>query len=239
MTGGTGGIGSGIVELLAARGHRVAFSGRDAGRGGELAARTGAAFVQHDATRPAAELVDGAVSALGGLDALILNAGVIALAPLLETGADDFARTLSVNVGAPLRELGAALPELARGDDPCVVAIASNAGLWGETAIAAYSLSKAALIAAVQGVAARAHVHGVRANAVCPGDTEPGMAVLGAEAIGVEMFELLPPVGRLGRARDSAEVVAFLAEPRSAFVNGATVLVDGGMHATLDAGRWR
>ena len=87
VTGGTSGIGAAIVGRLRAEGARVVFTGRDETRGAAVASETGASFAQSDA-RAAADItrsVDEAVASLGGLDALVLNAGVLHEAPLSET----------------------------------------------------------------------------------------------------------------------------------------------------------
>ena len=73
-------------------------------------------------------------------------------------------------------------------------------------------------------------------NAVSPGDTEPDMAP-SIDAFGDQAFPVLPPLGRLGRPEDTAAAVVFLLSEAAAFATGADILVDGGMHAALDAGR--
>jgi NAD(P)-dependent dehydrogenase (short-subunit alcohol dehydrogenase family) len=83
---------------------------------------------------------------------------------------------------------------------------------------------------------------GVRSNAICPGDTAPGMRHMtepGADEREDDPSTWpLPPVGRIGRARDVADAAVFLASDRASFINGVALLVDGGMRAGMRTERW-
>ena len=177
VTGGTSGIGAAIVERLRSDGAAVAFTGRDDARGSAAARSTGATFVRADAT-DAAQVeasVHDSVDVLGGLDALVVNAGVLHEAPLSETTDEAWDAVLETNVVAPYRYAVAALPEL-RKDGGSITMVSSDAGVWPEVPIGAYSVSKRALNMLAQMLAMEAGPRGVRVNAVCPGDTAPGMA---------------------------------------------------------------
>lgn len=239
VTGGTSGIGEAIVVRLRAAGAAVAFTGRDAERGAATAARTGATFVRadvRDAGAVAASL-DAAASALGGLDALVLNAGVLHEAPLSETTDDAWDAVLETNLIGPYRYALACLPALRAAGGGSIVLVASDAGVWGEVPIGAYSVSKRAAIMLAQMLGTEAGPAGIRVNAVCPGDTLPGMAtrIEGRADPGDPAGWLVPPVGRIGTAQDTAAAVEFFLSPDSSFVNGAVLLVDGGMRASLHA----
>jgi NAD(P)-dependent dehydrogenase (short-subunit alcohol dehydrogenase family) len=234
VCGGTGAIGRAIVQTLVSAGDRVAFSGRDRQRGEALAATTGATYVAHDDDRDGAPVVEEAARRLGGLHGLVLNAGTIVHARLDDTTPSQLAEILRVNVTVPVTQARTAAALMPTGS--AIVAVASNAGAWGETEIGAYSVSKAALLAACRALAAEYGRRGIRVNAVNPGDTEPGMAP-SIDAFGDQAFPTLPPLGRLGRPEDTADAVAFLLSEGAAFATGADLLVDGGMHAALDAGR--
>lgn len=236
VCGGTGGIGRAIVRNLVGAGHRVVFSGRDAARGDALAAATGAGYIAHDPAENGAPVVRAAARQLGALDGLVLNAGTLVHSRLDATLPAQLRDTLHVNVTVPVTQAQTAAELMPRGG--AIVAVTSNAGHWGETEIGAYSVSKAALLAACRALAAQFGPLGVRVNTVSPGDTEPGMAPSQAE-FGDEVFTALPPLGRLGRAEDTAAAVAFLLSDAADFATGADLLVDGGMHSALDAGRPR
>jgi NAD(P)-dependent dehydrogenase (short-subunit alcohol dehydrogenase family) len=118
-----------------------------------------------------------------------------------------------------------------------MVLIASDAGVWGETPIGAYSVSKRALIMLTRMLAVEAGPGGVRVNAVCPGDTEPGMmtTVAGRDTAADTAAWTRPPLGRLVGAGDVAAAVAFLASDAANSITGVDLLVDGGMRAALRA----
>jgi NAD(P)-dependent dehydrogenase (short-subunit alcohol dehydrogenase family) len=236
VTGGTSGIGRAIVERMLADGARVAFTGRDEERGREVAV-AGATFIRADVRAPedVRHSVAEAVSALRGLDTVILNAGVNHDAPLSETTDADWDALMETNVVAPYRYAVACLPELRAAGGGSIVAVSSDAGVWPEVEIGAYSVSKRALNWLVKMLAVEAGPAGIRVNAVCPGDTAPGMrsaADGGARSVDVGSWPL-PPLRRVGRPDDIAAAVAFLASDEAAFVNGALLLVDGGMRAAL------
>ena len=236
VTGGTSGIGEAIVERLRRDGASVAFTGRSAERGRGVAGRTGALFVQADAT--VAEDVDRSVSeaveGLGGIDALVLNAGVLHEGSLAETPDEAWDAVLETNLVAPYRYALACLPHLRAAGGGAIVAISSDAGVWVEAAIGAYSVSKRALITLAQMLGTEAGKDGIRVNVVCPGDTAPGMATLTTGRVEQEPSGwLLPPAGRIGTAQDAAAAVAFFLSPDSSFCNGSVLLVDGGMRADL------
>jgi NAD(P)-dependent dehydrogenase (short-subunit alcohol dehydrogenase family) len=236
VTGGTSGIGEAVVERLSDDGAAVAFTGRSEERGRAVAARTGGLFVQADITDAEAvkRSVDEAVGALGGLDAVVLNAGVLHEGPLAETTDEDWDAIIDVNLFGPYRYTLACLPHLRAAGGGSIVALSSDAGVWVEPAVGAYSVSKRALIVLAQMLGTELGKDGIRVNLVAPGDTAPGMATTVAGRVERDPTGwLLPPVGRIGTAADSAAAVAFFVSPDSSFCNGAVLLVDGGMRADL------
>ena len=239
VTGGTSGIGTAIVERLRSRGAAVVFTGRDPARGHEVEQQTAASFVRADVRDP--EQVRASVGAaeelLGGLDALVLNAGLLHEAPLSETTDEAWDAILETNLVGPYLYAVACLPLLRASKDGSITAISSDAGIWGETSIGAYSVSKRALNMLVQTLAVEAGPAGIRVNAVCPGDTAPGMAthVEGRAESGDTSGWALPPLARVGTGADVAAAVAFFASPDGAFCNGSVLLVDGGMRSSLRA----
>jgi NAD(P)-dependent dehydrogenase (short-subunit alcohol dehydrogenase family) len=239
VTGGTSGIGASIVERFRSEGASVVCTGRDAARGHEVAARLGAEFVRADVrdSDAVARSVAAATDRLGGLDALVANAGVLHDATLSETSDEDWDAVLETNVLGYFRYAVACLPHLRAAGGGSITMISSDAGVWGETAIAAYSVSKRAVNMLVQTLAVEAGPHGIRVNAICPGDTAPGMAtfVAGRSEDADPTSWTLPPLARVGTGTDVAGAVTFFASADGAFCNGSILLVDGGMRAALRA----
>src|SRR6202521_555010 len=176
----------------------------------------------------------------GRADVLVNNAGISFIAPAEKVSAKDFRRVLEVNLVAPfllVKAFGATMLERRSGS---IVNVASIAGLTGIADRAAYNASKHGLIGLTRTLASEWGGRGVRCNAVCPGwvktemdaaDQAAGAGYNDADIEGVN------PMGRFAMPEDIARAILFLAEPeRSGFVNGHTLVVDGGW--TTD-GSWQ
>jgi NAD(P)-dependent dehydrogenase (short-subunit alcohol dehydrogenase family) len=264
VTGGSKGLGRAIAAELLAEGAQVVICSRHeaeleataaelrgAGRGpsgddppsksscGASPARIGGTVValRCDVTDPdqVTEFMAAAASALGGgIDVLVNNAGVGVQAGLLNTPVQAFDMVMGVNLRGCFLYARAAYPHLAarRGS---MIHIGSDAGVWGERSIGAYSVSKAAVIMLGKMLALEGGPDGVRSNVLCPGDTWPGMRHMGppgqAERGEDDGDWPVPPIGRIGRAGDVAAAAVFYASADADFLTGTTLLVDGGMTA--------
>jgi NAD(P)-dependent dehydrogenase (short-subunit alcohol dehydrogenase family) len=246
ITGGTTGLGFEIARRFLEEGASVVITGRNATLGAEavdrLTARGAVTFIRADAGDPdeARASLDEAVALLGGLDILVNNAGVGVQAGVLETPLDSYDLVMDVNVRAAFVYAQAAFPHLeARGGN--MLHIASDAGVMGEEDIGIYSVSKAALVMLSNMLAIEGGRRGVRSNALCPGDTAPGMRHMGPP--GHDRPEddpggwIVPPLGRVGQAIDVAEAAVYLCSARASFINGVALLVDGGMRAGMRTDR--
>lgn len=248
ITGGTTGLGLEMARRFLQEGARVAITGRNEELGAraeeELGSVGEASFLRADAGDPddVAASVAAAVQRLGGLDVLVNNAGIGTLAGALETPLETYDAIMDVNVRGAFCYAQQAFPHLeaTRGS---MIHVASDAGVAGEVEIAIYSVSKAALIMLSNMLAIEGGRRGVRSNAICPGDTEPGMRHMGPP--GQDRPEddpatwPLPPIGRIGVALDVAEAAVYLASVRAAFVNGVALLIDGGMRAGMRTSSFR
>ena len=238
VTGGTTGLGWAIAASFRDEGAAVVITGRDERLGSAAEDALGATFVRADAAEvdQVSASVVAAVDVLGRLDVLVNNAGIGAVAGVLETPLATYDAIMDVNVRGAFCYAAACFPHLER-TAGSMVHVASDAGIAGEAEIGVYSVSKAALIMLSNMLAIEGARRGVRSNAVCPGDTVPGMrhmVVPGEKERPDDPSSWdLPPVGRLGEAADVAEAVQYLASPRAAFVNGVALLVDGGMRAGM------
>jgi len=236
ITGGTSGIGEATVRLFAREGARVAFTGRRVERGRALAEETGATFLPADHARPedCAASVRAAVDALGGLDVLVNNAGMVVQGTAEETSEDIWAQVMGLNVTALWRMSRLVLPHLRARGGGAIVNNASDFGLVGGRRAAAYCASKGAVVQLTRAMALDHAAENIRVNAVCPGDTyverwhEAGY-FQGKDA-GRELAALgdALPLGRVGRPEEVAEAIAFLAGDAAGFVTGVALPVDGG-----------
>jgi NAD(P)-dependent dehydrogenase (short-subunit alcohol dehydrogenase family) len=246
ITGGTTGLGLEMARRFLEEGAAVVITGRDERLGGEAQASLeplGAVrFLRADAGDPdqARASVDEAVALLGGLDILVNNAGIGVQAGVLDTPLASYDRVMDVNVRGPFVYAQAAFPHLeARGG--AMLHVSSDAGVMGEEDIGIYSVSKAALIMLSNMLAVEGGRRGVRSNAICPGDTAPGMRHMGPP--GSDRPEddpatwIVPPLGRVGQPIDVAEAAMFLCSERASFINGVALLVDGGMRAGMRTDR--
>ncbi|MCI0634913.1 MAG: SDR family oxidoreductase [Actinobacteria bacterium] len=239
VTGGTSGIGKACVERLRAERMTVVFTGRNEERGTAVAADTGATFLRCDARDRAAS--DRAVEEtlrIGDdrLDVLVANAGIVMGGPLEETPEPAFRELVEVNLTSLFRASRACFVAMRERGGGSMVHIASDTGVRGIHGIPAYSVTKAGVVCVSELFAAEGAPHGIRANAVCPGDIVPGIQ---ATPVGFEHHAedpsgwVLPPSGRFGTGQDVAGLVAWLASDESAHMNGATLRIDGAAGAAM------
>lgn len=230
VTGGTHGIGRACVERLAADCWRVAFTGRDAEAGEEVADGSGARFLPCDVTDDAAlrAAVEEAVAlGDGSLAGLVNNAGITRRAAFGDTTLEDWDELFRVNARSAYNATAFCLEALRR-DGGAIVNVASVAGDVGEEGLAIYSATKGALIAFTESLALELGPE-IRVNAVCPGQI--GTRLMRAVVDDPERrraVERRIPVGRLGTPAEVAAAVAWLLSEEASFVSGAALRVDGG-----------
>ncbi len=230
VTGASGGIGGAIVSQLRAEGARVAVADRDVG---SIEAE---AHLPGDLRDP--DYCDGlalaAHQALGGLDIVINNAGVITRGPVTETSDEDWALSVGVNVEAPFRICRAAIPIMAAAGGGAIVNTASCWGLRPGPDHAVYCMTKAAIASLTQCMG-HDHAHqGIRINAVCPNEVNTPMLRSGFAKRGFDPDTAIAqlgksvPLGRIAEPEDIAEVILFLASDSARYMCGALVEVNGG-----------
>ncbi len=230
VTGAAGGIGAAIVRRLRAQGARVAVADRD----------TSAieADAHLDGNLLDAAYADGlpqaAHAALGGLDVVVNNAGVITRGDVTATSDADWDLSLGVNVHAPFRICRATIPLMAAAGGGAIVNIASCWGLRPGPGHAVYCMTKAAIASLTQCMGMD-HAHqGIRINAVCPNEVNTPMLRTGFIKRGFDpdtaVAELgkTVPLGRIAEPEDIADVVLFLASDAARYMCGSLVEVNGG-----------
>jgi len=230
VTGAAGGIGRAILQRLSAAGAEVAAADRETGGLACEAAFSG------DLTDPSYSdgLPSRAAEALGGLDIVVNNAGIIRRGPVTAASDEDFALSIAVNVEAPFRICRAAIPILAKGGGGAIVNTASCWGLRPGPDHPVYCMSKAAVASLTQCLG-RDHAHqGIRVNAVCPNEVDTPMLRSGFEARGLDPERAIQdlnasvPLGRIAQPEDIADVVLFLVSDRARYICGTLVEVNGG-----------
>lgn len=230
VTGAAGGIGRVITEMLRAEGAAVAAADRD------CKAVEAEALLEGDLLDAAYcdSLPSAAAEALGGLDVIVNNAGVITRGPVTETTDADYALSVGVNVEAPFRICRAAIPILAASGGGAIVNTASCWGVHPGPNHAVYCMTKAAVASLTQCMG-RDHAHqGIRINAVCPNEVDTPMLRTGFERRGfdpqsaIEELGKTVPLGRVARPDDIAEVVLFLVSDAARYMCGSLVEVNGG-----------
>jgi 3-oxoacyl-[acyl-carrier protein] reductase len=238
VTGASRGIGLAIARTLAAEGAKVALAARGADGLKKAAAEIGGNVSHHaaDLTDPVAalSLVSDVEKRWGGIDILACNVGSGASVPPGQESAAEWRRVMDVNLFVATNMIEAARPVMQRGTgDRAIVCISSICGLAALGAPVTYSAAKAALNATVRGLARPLAQDGIRINAVAPGNilfdggTWARKLTENKQAVN-DMLAREVPLRRLGTPDEIADITAFLASPRAAFITGTVIVADGG-----------
>jgi 3-oxoacyl-[acyl-carrier protein] reductase len=236
VTGGSRGIGAGVVTCLARGGADVALTYvSNAGEANKTAAAARALGVralaiEADSADSAAVVaaVERTVRELGGIDILVNNAGVLRMAPVDAMTLDDFDRTFAVNVRAVFVATQAAVAHMREGGR--IINIGScNAERVPFTGGAAYAMSKAALVGLVKGLARDLGPRGITVNNVQPGPVATDMNPADTEF--AKTLTQLMALPRYASVDEIGAMVAYLASPQAGFVTGASLSIDGGFTA--------
>lgn len=230
VTGAAGGIGVAVVERLVAEGSRVAAAdlAEPAGPEGVVARLAGDVTDEREAER----VVEGARSALDGLDGLVLTAGIHYVGPTHEMPAEDFDRVLAVSARGTFLCLKAALPGFLEQGAGRIVTFGSTAALVGAPNLTAYAAAKGAVLQITRSVAAEYASRGIRANCLCPGATDtPLLRRLMAGRPDPESFAQAHPIGRFASSEEIAAATTFLLSDEASYFVGSAVVCDGGFTA--------
>ncbi len=249
VTGGSRGLGRGMVELFVEEGGKVVIADvlEDAGR--DLARELGdaARFRRTDvSSRDEVQgLIDFAVAEFGGLHAIVNNAGLSdnAFGPLLDADFEVFERVMAVNVKGVMLGTQIAARHMAKNGGGSIVNVSSISGIQPGFGFYNYRASKAAVVNFTQSAAIELGVNLIRVNCICPGNIPTPMGTFAAadddakqkriQAAVNEVRMGWQPLKRQGSPRDIAEAALFLASDRSRQVSGQVLSVDGAATAGM------
>jgi 3-oxoacyl-[acyl-carrier protein] reductase len=239
VTGAASGMGRATAHLFADEGARVAVVDRDAAGAGRVAREItdaggvasawGLDVSEESGIAPAVAEV---VERYGGLDILINNAGVSGRVPIEGEGYESaWARTFAINLTAQVHLIRACLPHLLRHGHGRIVNIASTEGLGATAGISPYTASKHGVIGLTRSLAVELGRRGVTVNCICPGPIHTGITAGIPDEAKTKFARRRVPIGRYGEPEEVAQMTLSLVLPAASYVNGAVVVVDGGMLA--------
>lgn len=233
VTGGTRGIGRGAVEGFLSRGARVAVNGHSAETtaraideldGGDRIIAAPGDVATADGCR---NMVEGAVTALGGLDVLVSNAGVYAIGDMGTVDEETYDRVMDVNVKGTFFCSQAALPAL-KDSKGSIVNLGSTAGLAGSSRTVAYCASKGAIVNLTRALALEL-APDIRVNSICPGVVDTEMGMMNLELAGsMEAMKAWYPLRRIAGVDETTFAILYLASEHAAFMTGVNLPLDGG-----------
>lgn len=243
VTGAGAGIGLAVAERLATEGCNVVCADIDGGAADAAAAKIGVGAIGHKVDvsdeQQVIGMVGACITAFGGVDKLVANAGVVHLASLIDTTVDDFDRVIGINLRGAWLCTKHAAPRMVERGGGAIVNMSSLAGHVGVGGTAAYGMSKAGISHLSRVTAAELRASNVRSNALLPAFVDTPMQqtamTMFDEALGAggarAMIARLQ--GRMATPEEMASIVAFLLSDDASMITGTTQIADGGTIAAL------
>jgi NAD(P)-dependent dehydrogenase (short-subunit alcohol dehydrogenase family) len=240
ITGAAAGIGAATARLFASEGAAVVIADYN-GVGGELVAdeiqESGgrASAVQTNVARAedVQAMIDHALSKFGSIDILMNNAGIgSAPVPIHETDEKDWDRVIAVDLKGVFLGIKYVVPHMIERGGGTIINVASIAGLVGSPRLSPYAAAKAGVIELTKVVAAEYSRYNIRCNTIAPGWTQTAIVdAYMSSGVSEEKLVKNVPMRRLGHVSEIAHTALFLASDEAAFVQGTTVVIDGGLTA--------
>ncbi|MBS1903054.1 MAG: 3-oxoacyl-[acyl-carrier-protein] reductase [Bacteroidetes bacterium] len=236
VTGGSRGIGRGIVLALAAAGADVLFTyASNEAAANDVVAEVEklgrkAVAIKADAasSEDATNVVDQATKQFGKIDILVNNAGITKDTLLMRMSEADWDSVIDTNLKGVFLLTKAAIRPMMSARSGRIITISSVVGLTGNPGQANYTASKAGVIGFSKSIAKEVGSRGITANVVAPGYIATDMTGKLSETQQKAIMDLVP-VKRMGTVEDIANAVLFLASPLAEYITGETIRVDGGM----------
>ncbi|MFT7462253.1 MAG: 3-oxoacyl-[acyl-carrier protein] reductase [Pseudohongiellaceae bacterium] len=235
VTGGSRGIGLGVVKAFTEAGAKVAVVATSEGsaeRGAAAARAMGGealAFAAdvRDGAR-ATEIVGEIVGAWGGVDVLVNNAGITRDGLLMKMSEEDIDDVIDINLKGALRWCRAVVRPMMKRKGGSIVNISSIVGLIGSPGQSNYAAAKAGVMGVTRSLAAELGGRKIRVNSLAPGYIETDMTADLSEAVRKTSLESIP-LRSFGEAADIASGALFLASEQARYITGTTLVIDGGM----------
>jgi 3alpha(or 20beta)-hydroxysteroid dehydrogenase len=235
ITGGARGMGKSHVRHFVAEGARVVFGDVLDDKGAYVADKLGAEscrYVHHDVTSEADwdAAVTLAMSAFGGIDVLVNNAGILTFAPIADMPLADFRRVLEVNAVGCWLGMKAVIAPMTKAGGGSIVNVSSVEGFTGAAGLSAYSASKFAIRGMTKAAAQELGQFGIRVNSVHPGGVLTRMVLDQADSgrDGARFLDGMP-LGRFAEPAEISRLVAYLASDESSYSTGSEFVADGGL----------
>ncbi len=235
VTGGSRGIGRAVATVLAREGAVITLCARDRVLLEKVAAElessgAQALAVQADVTRASEveQMIGACVERFGQVDILVNNAGITRDNLLLRMKDEEWDAVLSTNLKGVFHCTRAVLRPMIKQRSGRIINLTSVVAVMGNPGQANYVAAKAGIIGLTKATAREVASRGITANAVAPGFIETDMT----HALDLELQEQMRsqiPLGRFGRPEDVAELVAFLASDRAAYITGQVIHLNGGL----------
>lgn len=239
VTGGAHGQGAATARRFVQEGAQVVVADIDDEAGAALAEELGpAAVYQHLDVGSEDDWSDAVreVSALGRVNVLVNNAGVLSFSTINDIELSDYERVIRVNQTGPMLGMRAVIPRMSEGGGS-IINVSSVEGLAGMSGLVAYTASKFAVRGMSKVAAVELGNRNIRVNSVHPGAVDTGMV---SQAVGeptpLDQVGKRVALGRVAEPGEIAELAVFLAADESSYCTGAEFVVDGGATATHSLG---
>lgn len=236
VTGGASGIGEATVRLFLEEGCKVTVADVNQEALDAMSNEYGESVLTLtvDVSKPkeVESMIQKTVAHFGKLDILHNNAGIGGFGLVPDITVEEWKKVFSIDVEGVFYGCKYAIPEMIKNGGGIIVNTASISGLGAEYAMATYNATKGAVINFTRTLANDHGGDNIRANAVCPGPIATPLLNAAIEDKNIlKAYQEIIPSGRIGKPEEIAKVVLFLASDESSYVNGTTIVADGGIMA--------